>query len=145
MSDIEIQFPVFRCMCTKSEVFCLGERQQAEFPGLTRGLVAVLLYYDGQKSMINSLRTLLQSREGRMWTMELTPDLSNMVNQYTDQLLQKDRLINTILGNYNLIKIRFSIANTFPALRSYETKVKSRETLANQVTAYTLAQHCHLA
>ena len=112
MSDIEIQVPVFRCMCTKSEVFCLGERQQPEFPGLTRGLVAVLLYYDGQKSMINSLRTLLQSREGRMWTMELTPDLSNMVNQYTDQLLQKDRLINTILGNYNLIKIRSSIPLT---------------------------------
>lgn len=33
-----------------------------------------------------------------MWTMELTPDLSSMVNQYTDQLIQKDRLINTILG-----------------------------------------------
>nr|XP_022287742.1 nuclear pore complex protein Nup205-like isoform X2 [Crassostrea virginica] len=83
------------------ELLMAAERQQPEFPGLTRGLVAVLLYYDGQKSMINSLRTLLQSREGRMWTMELTPDLSNMVNQYTDQLLQKDRLINTILDQLN--------------------------------------------
>ena len=136
---------MFGCMWTKSEVFCLGERQQPEFPGLTRGLVAVLLYYDGQKSMINSLRTLLQSREGRMWTMELTPDLSNMVNQYTDQLLQKDRLINTILGNYNLIKIRSSIRSHIATLRSNETKVQSRESLANQMTAYTMSEHCHLA
>ncbi|XP_061177614.1 nuclear pore complex protein Nup205-like isoform X2 [Saccostrea echinata] len=83
------------------ELLMAGERQQAEFPGLTRGLVAVLLYYDGQKSLVNSLRTLLQSREGRMWTMELTPDLSSMVNQYTDQLIQKDRLINTILDQLN--------------------------------------------
>lgn len=83
------------------ELLMAGERQQPEFPGLTRGLVAVLLYYDGQKSLVNSLRTLLQSREGRMWTMELTPDLSSMVNQYTDQLIQKDRLINTILDQLN--------------------------------------------
>ncbi|KAK3098344.1 hypothetical protein FSP39_018633 [Pinctada imbricata] len=79
------------------ELLMAGERKQAEFPGLTRGLVAVLLYYDGQRSLVNSLRTLLQSRVGRMWTMELSPELSDMVNKYTDQLISKDGLINKIL------------------------------------------------
>ena len=76
-----------------------GDRKQAEFPGLTRGLVAVLLYFDGQKSLVNSLRSLLQCRDGRTWTMELSPDLSNMIMQFTDQLIIKDNLVNKILGN----------------------------------------------
>ena len=80
-----------------------GDRKQAEFPGLTRGLVAVLLYFDGQKSLVNSLRTLLQCRDGRTWTMELTPDLSNMIMQFTDQLIVKDKLVNKILGNILLL------------------------------------------
>lgn len=76
-----------------------------EFPGLTRGLVAVLLYYDGRKCLVNSLRTLLQSREGRTWTMELTPELTNIITQFTDQLLTKDALVNKILGLIILYKI----------------------------------------
>ena len=82
----------------------LGERKQAEFPGLTRGLVAVLLYYDGQRSLVNSLRTLLQSREGRMWTMELSPELASLVNTYTDQLINRDGLVNKILGKAAVLR-----------------------------------------
>lgn len=49
----------------------LGEHQQPHFPGLTRGLVAVLLYWDGKRCIANSLRTLIQSRQGKTWTLEL--------------------------------------------------------------------------
>jgi hypothetical protein len=31
--------------------------------------------------------------------MELSPDLSNMIMQFTDQLIIKDNLVNKILGN----------------------------------------------
>ncbi|KAJ8314739.1 hypothetical protein KUTeg_006889 [Tegillarca granosa] len=79
------------------ELLVMGERKMPEFPGLTRGLVAILLYYDGRKCLVNSLRTLLQSREGRTWTMELTPELTNIITQFTDQLLIKDALVNKIL------------------------------------------------
>lgn len=49
----------------------IGEHQQPHFPGLTRGLVAVLLYWDGKRCIANSLRTLIQSRQGKTWTLEL--------------------------------------------------------------------------
>lgn len=48
-----------------------GEHQQPHFPGLTRGLVAVLLYWDGKRCIANSLRALIQSRQGKTWTLEL--------------------------------------------------------------------------
>ncbi|XP_063402892.1 nuclear pore complex protein Nup205-like [Mytilus trossulus] len=95
------------------ELLMAGDRKQSEFPELTRGLIAVLLYFDGQKSIVNSLRTLLQCREGRTWTMELSSDLTNKITQYTDQLIVKDKLVNKILDlltemdwNKQLIKLQ---------------------------------------
>lgn len=48
-----------------------GEHQQPHFPGLTRGLVAVLLYWDGKLCVANALRTLVQSRHGKTFTLDL--------------------------------------------------------------------------
>ena len=77
---------------------CLpAENQQPYFPGLTRGLVAVLLYYDGRASLVSALKILIQSREGRTWTMGLPEDLCAMATKFTDQLLDEG-LINRILG-----------------------------------------------
>ena len=39
-----------------------AESQQPDFPGLTRGLVAVVLYYDSQRKLLWALRTLMQVR-----------------------------------------------------------------------------------
>lgn len=65
-----------KCICSTSCDYSLhfhsiGEHQQPHFPGLTRGLVAVLLYWDGKRCIANSLRTLIQSRQGKTWTLEL--------------------------------------------------------------------------
>ena len=51
--------------------FPAGEQQQSHFPGLTRGLVAVLLYWDGKLCVANSLRALIQSRHGKTFTLNL--------------------------------------------------------------------------
>lgn len=48
-----------------------GENQQPHFPGLTRGLVTVLLYWDGKRCLANSLRSLIQSRHGKSFTLDL--------------------------------------------------------------------------
>ena len=82
-------------------LLCLAENQQPYFPGLTRGLVAVLLYYDGRASLVSALRTLIQSREGRTWTMALPDDLCSMATKFTDQLLDEG-LFGRILGAINL-------------------------------------------
>ena len=36
-----------------------GEERLCDYPWLTRGLVAVLLYYDGRKTMVYTLRTMI--------------------------------------------------------------------------------------
>ena len=52
-----------------SHVSVLGSR----FPGLTRGLVSVLLYHDGRRCLVSSLRSLIQAREGVAWTLGPSP------------------------------------------------------------------------
>ncbi|XP_048356596.1 nuclear pore complex protein Nup205 [Sphaerodactylus townsendi] len=71
------------------ELLLAGEHQQPYFPGLTRGLVAVLLYWDGKRCIANSLRTLIQSRRGRTWTLELSPELVSITTHFTDELMEQ--------------------------------------------------------
>ncbi|KAG8138021.1 hypothetical protein E2320_003954 [Naja naja] len=71
------------------ELLLAGEHQQPRFPGLTRGLVAVLLYWDGKRCIANSLRTLIQSRRGKTWTLELSPELVSITTQFTDELMEQ--------------------------------------------------------
>ena len=65
-----------------------GEEQMPEYAGLSRGLVAVLLYYDARKALVQSLRTLIQGRRGLTWTLELAEDISELATNYTQQLLE---------------------------------------------------------
>ena len=41
-----------------------GEEQLPQYPGLTRGLVAVILYYDGRKALVQALKFLVSGRPG---------------------------------------------------------------------------------
>lgn len=86
-----------------------GENQQPDFPGLTRGLVAVLLYYDGRRSIVNSLRALIQSRDGRTWTLGLSSEIVSMTTSFTDQLVEEG-LVDKILGGFRFLK--YTIVNT---------------------------------
>ena len=79
-----------------------GENQLPYFPGLTRGLVAVILYYDGRTSIVNSLRTLVQAREGRTFTLGLSEDLVSTATKFTDQLMAEG-LTTKVLGNLILM------------------------------------------
>ncbi|XP_040294299.1 nuclear pore complex protein Nup205 isoform X3 [Bufo bufo] len=70
------------------ELLLAGEHQQPHFPGLTRGLVAVLLYWDGKRCIANSLCTLIQSRKGKTFTMDLSPEVESMTTRFTDDLME---------------------------------------------------------
>ena len=41
------------------QLILLGEERLCDFPGMTRGLVAVLLYYDTRKTTVETLRELI--------------------------------------------------------------------------------------
>jgi len=53
------------------ELLCTAQRQQMHHPGLPRGLVAVLLYYDGRKAISCALRDMFQTVSGVSWSTEL--------------------------------------------------------------------------
>uniref|UniRef100_T1HVP0 Uncharacterized protein n=1 Tax=Rhodnius prolixus TaxID=13249 RepID=T1HVP0_RHOPR len=75
-----------------------AQQQMPNYPELPRGVVAVLLYYDGRKSLVTSLRTLVQARSGNLWTVEMAaPVAVNYINRYTNELVQ-DGIIAKILN-----------------------------------------------
>jgi len=73
-----------------------GEDQLPQYPGLTRGLVAVLLYYDGRKAVAQALRTLISSRPGLAWSTDIPEETATFVTNYTTELLNAG-LVSTIL------------------------------------------------
>ena len=73
-----------------------GEERLCDYPGLTRGLVAVLLYYDGRKTLVETLKTLILGRQGCTWTLEATPDVSVFVTKFTQELVNEG-LVQNIL------------------------------------------------
>ena len=61
-----------------------------------KGLVAVLLYYDGRKAVVHALRTLIQGRSGVSWTLGASDNVTEYITKYTESLLE-DGLVDKIL------------------------------------------------
>ncbi|XP_066259964.1 nuclear pore complex protein Nup205 [Euwallacea similis] len=70
------------------DLLCTAQLQMPSYPGLARGLVAILLYYDGQKALLTSLLYLVQARNGVQWSLNVKPELSRFITDYTDQLME---------------------------------------------------------
>lgn len=81
-------------------------------PGLTRGLVAVLLYYDGRKSITTALRALVQARRGISWTLESSEEVVTYITQYTQELMEYG-LINKILGKCSSCILKLFEVNSY--------------------------------
>uniref|UniRef100_A0A665UEY1 Nucleoporin 205 n=1 Tax=Echeneis naucrates TaxID=173247 RepID=A0A665UEY1_ECHNA len=88
------------------ELLLAGEQQQPYFPGLTRGLVAVLLYWDGKLCVANSLRTLIQSRHGKTFTLDLSGELVALTTRFTDELMNQGltKRILTLVSEINVTR-----------------------------------------
>uniref|UniRef100_A0A182QEW4 Nuclear pore complex protein Nup205 n=1 Tax=Anopheles farauti TaxID=69004 RepID=A0A182QEW4_9DIPT len=78
------------------ELLCTSQQQTINHPGLTRGLVAVLLYYDGRKSLVASLKQLIKARAGVSWCTDAPPEVTQIVTGYTDSLVA-DGLLERII------------------------------------------------
>lgn len=76
-----------------------AQQQMPLHPGLPRGLVAVLLYYDGRKAIVSTLKELFQARNGISWCTDVAPEVIQTVTQYTDHLVQEgilDRIVELL-------------------------------------------------
>ncbi|XP_072164969.1 nuclear pore complex protein Nup205-like [Diadema setosum] len=71
------------------ELLLAGDQQQPHFPGLTRGRVAVVLYYDGRCSLVNALQLLIQARQGRTWTFDLEAEVVTLATSFTNDLISE--------------------------------------------------------
>lgn len=75
------------------------------YPGLPRGLIAVLLYYDGHKALATALRTIMQARSGFHWTVDISSSIPDYLAQYSDELVGEG-LIEKVLSGY--IRLKFT-------------------------------------
>ncbi|EFN72935.1 Nuclear pore complex protein Nup205 [Camponotus floridanus] len=79
------------------DLLCTAQLQMPYHPGLTRGLTAVLLYYDGRKALTSVLRTLVHARIGHSWAIDTPIALTRYITDYTNKL-QEDGLLSRILS-----------------------------------------------
>lgn len=78
------------------ELLCTAHQQMPNHPGLYRGLVAVLLYYDGRKTLSTTLKDLFQAREGISWSLDASPDVCKLVTRFTDSLVASGLLMRIV-------------------------------------------------
>lgn len=70
-----------------------AQTQMANYPDLPRGVIAVLLYYDGRKALVTTLKALVKARKGNLWTVVTSQKMSDFVTSYTDELMRDGILI----------------------------------------------------
>jgi nuclear pore complex protein Nup205 len=84
------------------ELLTTAQQQMPQYPGLPRGLVAVLLYYDGRKALISALKDLMQARLGVSWCTDASNDITSLVTSFTDSLVSEGILRKIIESLDNL-------------------------------------------
>ncbi|XP_034102532.1 nuclear pore complex protein Nup205 [Drosophila albomicans] len=89
------------------ELLCTAQRQQIHHPGLSRGLVAVLLYYDGRKAISCTLRDMFQAVSGVAWSTDLPREITGLINNYAQNLVDDSNILGRLLeliGDMNVEK-----------------------------------------
>ncbi|XP_076125635.1 nuclear pore complex protein Nup205 [Alosa pseudoharengus] len=127
------------------ELLLAGEHQQPHFPGLTRGLVAVLLYWDGKRCVANSLRTLIQSRHGKTFTLDLSDELVSLTTRFTDELMAEGltkRILTlvsdiSVNGEFERLQKERGLGNEKHRKEVADLIKESRQSLAECMFAWT--------
>lgn len=55
------------------ELLHTAQRQMPRHPGLPRGLVAIILYYDGHRALVHALKEIVMARDGVCWYVHIFP------------------------------------------------------------------------
>lgn len=85
------------------ELIVTGESQVPRYPGAARGPVAVMLYYDAKRSLLSSLKCLLQAVSGKSWSINLPRDFNRLLSTFLGELVDDgivDRVLDT-LSNFD--------------------------------------------
>ncbi|KAI9590013.1 nuclear pore complex protein Nup205 [Glossina fuscipes] len=90
------------------ELLCTAQRQMPQHPGLPRGIIAILLYYDGRKAIATSLRDLFQVTNGVSWISELPKELTSIVSSFTQSIVEDSNVLDRIL---DLLEVELDLTN----------------------------------
>ncbi|KAJ0180868.1 hypothetical protein K1T71_002953 [Dendrolimus kikuchii] len=90
------------------ELLHTAQRQAPRHPGLPRGLIAVLLYYDGRRALVQALKELCMARDGVCWRINAREEIINYVSRYVDQLVS-DGLVGKVLDALKLFTLEGEI------------------------------------
>lgn len=84
------------------ELLWAAEHRLAQFPGLTRGLIGVLLYWDGRYSLVHALNTLCQTSFGSRENMNAGIDHVSVqfLNMFWD-----DNIFGSMIKAYSTLSI----------------------------------------
>lgn len=91
------------------ELLCTAQQQIPNHPGLPRGLVAILLYYDGRKTLVSALRQLFQARQGISWCVEAPQEVTAYITAYTDSLVDNG-ILNKIIDLLEKLEVTQELA-----------------------------------
>jgi len=86
------------------DLLCTAQAQMPYHPGLTRGLVAIILYYDGRKSLVLALKTLVLARRGYTFAVECSEEVSDFVTEFTDDMMT-DNLIQRLIDQIDSLDL----------------------------------------
>ncbi|XP_026324048.1 nuclear pore complex protein Nup205 [Hyposmocoma kahamanoa] len=125
------------------ELLHTAQRQLPRHPGLPRGLVAVLLYYDGRRALVQALKELVMSTQGVCWSINAREEIVNYVTRYVEQLISDGLLGNvldslqryTLEGELQLLQNNRALPPHRHHLRLVATIDNSRKLLAGVVFA----------
>ena len=98
---------------TALELIITGQDQVFRFPGMARGPVAVMLYYDAKRNFLQSLKTLLRSSTGRAWNPENQNDSNQDVFRVVSSFLTdlaKEGIVENALNQLNNLDIKKEIS-----------------------------------
>nr|CAD7264264.1 unnamed protein product [Timema shepardi] len=78
------------------DLLCTAQQQLQFHPGLNRGLVAILLYYDGRKALVSALRSLVHVRKGFSWAGNYPPEIVDYITLYTNKIMEDGVLLKIL-------------------------------------------------
>lgn len=92
------------------EMLCTAQQQMSHHPGLPRGLVAILLYYDGRRALACTLRDLFGCKFGVTWHVESLKEITYVVTSFVDNLVESSSLLERIIDLLDELDITEEIA-----------------------------------
>ena len=95
-----------------AELLHFGESQKPRYPLWSRGLIAVMLYFDAKFSVVHSLKLITKAVSGLTWSADVTDDVSAFLEGYITDLINE----NVVAKILQAMKT-FNVAEIFENLR----------------------------